>query len=145
MRSGFHRGGVKVTTFAIMVLTVRMVARGESCIVVFNRRIDRELIQRTVAIVCIAIAVAIVDVCALSLLQPDDAFLDLYYECVSAVGTVGISAIGSANLRPLARILIMITMYIGRIGPLSMALLFTKKQSRARELIRYPEDRVMIG
>jgi len=138
-------GGVKVTTFAIMVLTVRMVARGESCIVVFNRRIDRELIQRTVAIVCIAIAVAIVDVCALSLLQPDDAFLDLYYECVSAVGTVGISAIGSANLRPLARILIMITMYIGRIGPLSMALLFTKKQSRARELIRYPEDRVMIG
>ena len=138
-------GGVKVTTFAIMVLTVRMVARGESCIVVFNRRIDRQLIQRTVAIVCIAIAVAFVDVCALSLIQPESAFLDLYYECVSAVGTVGISAIGSANLRPLARVLIMITMYIGRIGPLSMALLFTKKQSRARELLRYPEDRVMIG
>ena len=138
-------GGIKVTTFAIMVLTVRMVSRGESCIVVFNRRIDRELIQRTVAIACIAVAVAFVDVCALSLLQPEAAFLDLYYECVSAVGTVGISAIGSANLRPLARVLIMITMYIGRIGPLSMALLFTKKQTRARELLRYPEDRVMIG
>ncbi len=138
-------GGIKVTTFAIMVLTVRMVSRGESCIVVFNRRIDRALIQRTVAIACIAVAVAIVDVCALSLLQPEAAFLDLYYECVSAVGTVGISAIGSANLCPLARVLIIITMYIGRIGPLSMALLFTKKQSRARELHRYPEDRVMIG
>lgn len=138
-------GGIKVTTMAIMVLTVRMVARGESCIVVFDRRIDRALIQRTVAIVCIAVAVALVDVCALSLLQPQYAFLDLYYECVSAVGTVGISAVGTSNLGSVARLLIIVTMYIGRIGPLSMALLFTRKQSRARELLRYPEDRVMIG
>ena len=138
-------GGIKVTTLAILVLTVRMVARGESSIVVFGRRIDRGLIQRTVAIAFIAIAVAFVDVCALSLLQPEAAFLDLYYECVSAVGTVGISAIGSASLRPLARILIIITMFIGRIGPLTMALLFTRRQSRAKELLRYPEDRVMIG
>ena len=138
-------GGIKVTTLAILVLTVRMVARGESSIVVFERRIDRELIQRTVAITFIAIAVSFVDVFALSVLQPGAAFLDLYYECISAVGTVGISAIGSANLVPLARVLIMITMYIGRLGPLTMALLFMRRQSRARELVRYPEDRVMIG
>lgn len=138
-------GGVKVTTLAITVLTVRMVAKGQNCIVVFERRIDRELIQRSVAIVCIAVAVAFVDVCALSLLQPDAHILDLYYECVSAVGTVGISAVGTANLGTAARILIILTMYIGRIGPLSMALLFTKRQSRTRELARYPEDRVMIG
>ena len=138
-------GGIKVTTLAILVLTVRMVGRGESSIVVFERRIDRELIQRTVAITFIAIAVAFVDVCALSILQPGAAFLDLYYECVSAVGTVGISSIGSSNLVPLARILIIVTMYIGRIGPLTMALLFMRRQSRSRELLRYPEDRVMIG
>ena len=138
-------GGIKVTTLAIMVLTVRMVSHGESSIVVFQRRIDRALIQRTVAITCIALAVAFVDVCALSILQPEAAFLDLYYECFSAVGTVGISAIGSANLRPLARVLIIITMYIGRIGPLTMAMLFNRRQNRSKELIRYPEDRVMIG
>ena len=138
-------GGIKVTTLAILVLTVRMVARGENSIVVFGRRIDRGLIQRTVAIAFIAIAVAFVDVCALSLLQPEAAFLDLYYECVSAVGTVGISAIGSANLKPLARVLIMLTMYIGRLGPLTMALLFARRQNRSKELMRYPEERVMIG
>ena len=138
-------GGIKVTTLAILVLTVRMVARGESSIVVFERRIDKALVQRTMAITFIAIGVAFVDVCALSILQPGAAFLDLYYECVSAVGTVGISAIGSSNLVPLARVLIIITMYIGRIGPLSMALLFTRRQNRAKELVRYPEDRVMIG
>ena len=85
------------------------------------------------------------DVCALSILQPNAAFLDLYYECVSAVGTVGISALGSANLIPLSRVLIIITMYIGRIGPLTMALLFSRRQNRSKELVRYPEDRVMIG
>ena len=138
-------GGIKVTTFALIVLTVRMVARGENSIVVFRRRIDRTMIQRAVAIAFIAMAVAFVDICALSLLQPGAAFLDLYYECVSAVGTVGISAIGTSNLCPLARLLIIVTMYIGRIGPLTMALLFTKRQTRARELVKYPEDRVMLG
>ena len=138
-------GGIKVTTFALIVLTVRMVARGENSIVVFHRRIDRTMIQRAVAIAFIALGVAFVDVCALSLIQPGCAFLDLYYECVSAVGTVGISAIGTANLRPLGRMLIIITMYIGRIGPLTMALLFMKRQTRARELIHYPEDKVMLG
>ena len=138
-------GGIKVTTLAILVLTVWMVAKGQSSIVVFGRRIDRELIQRTVAITFIAIAVAFVDVCALSMLQPGAAFLDLYYECVSAVGTVGISAIGSASLVPAARLLIIITMYIGRLGPLTLAMLFMRRQNRARELLRYPEERVMIG
>ena len=138
-------GGIKVTTFALIVLTVRMVSQGSSSIVVFKRRIDRTMIQRAVAIAFIAIAVAFTDVCVLSLIQPDCAFLDLYYECVSAVGTVGISAVGTANLRPLARLLIIVTMYIGRIGPLTMALLFMKRQTRARELVQYPEDRVMLG
>lgn len=138
-------GGIKVTTFALIVLTVRMVARGESSIVVFRRRIDRMMIQRAVTIAFIAMAVAFVDICALTLIQPGCAFLDLYYECVSAVGTVGISAIGSANLRPLGRLLIIITMYIGRIGPMTMALLFMKRQTRVRELVQYPEDKVMLG
>ena len=138
-------GGIKVTTFALIVLTVRMVARGESSIVVFRRRIDSMMIQRAVTIAFIAMAVAFVDICALTLIQPGYAFLDLYYECVSAVGTVGISAIGSANLRPLGRLLIIITMYIGRIGPMTMALLFMKRQTRVRELVQYPEDKVMLG
>ena len=138
-------GGIKVTTFALIVLTVCMVARGESSIVVFRRRIDRMMIQRAVTIAFIAMAVAFVDICALTLIQPGCAFLDLYYECVSAVGTVGISAIGSANLRPLGRLLIIITMYIGRIGPMTMALLFMKRQTRVRELVQYPEDKVMLG
>ena len=138
-------GGVKVTTLAILALTVRMVARGEDDIVVFERRIDRGLIQRTITIIVLAVSIVFVDVCALSLLQPEAAFLDLYYECASAMGTVGISAIGSASLVPLARIFIILTMFVGRVGPMTVALLLARRQKRARELVRYPEERVMIG
>ena len=138
-------GGVKVTTLAILLLTVRMVARGETSIRVFGRRIDTSVIQRTMTIMFIALAVVFVDVCTLSLMQPGAEFLDLLYECASAMGTVGISAIGTAALRPFARIMIILTMFTGRVGPLTLALLFANRQNRSRELIQYPEEHVMIG
>lgn len=138
-------GGVKVTTLAILVLTVRMVSRGESSIKVFGRRIEPSVLQRALTIVFLALALVFVDVCALSILQPGADFLDLLYECASAMGTVGISAIGSAALRPFARVLIILTMFTGRVGPLTLALLFMKKQDHARELVNYPEEHVMIG
>ena len=138
-------GGIKVTTLSILFLTVRMVARGESSIKVFGRRIESSVIQRTVTIVCIAVALVFVDVCALSLLQPGADFLDLLYECSSAMGTVGISAIGSASLVPVARMLIIITMFTGRVGPLTLAMILNRKQNRAKELINFPEEHVMIG
>ena len=138
-------GGIKVTTLAILLLTVRMVSRGESSIRVFGRRIESSVIQRTMSITFIALALVFVDVCALSILQPGAHFLDLLYECTSAMGTVGISAIGSSALVPFARALIMLTMFTGRVGPLTLALLLMKKQDRARELVNYPEEHVMIG
>ena len=138
-------GGVKVTTMAILWLTVRMIVRGEDDLNVFGRRLDRGLIQRALAIVFIAIAVVFADVCALSLLQPEEAFLDVLYECTSAMGTVGISAFGSAKLVPLSRVLIMLTMFAGRVGPMTLALLFARRQVRSRPLVRYPEEHVLIG
>lgn len=138
-------GGIKVTTLAIVLLTARMVSRGRTSIQVFERRIDTSVIQRALTIVFIAMALVFVDVCALTLLQPGMAFLDLLYECASAMGTVGISAIGSSNLVPLARVLIIITMFTGRVGPLTLALLFARREKYARELIRFPDEHVMIG
>lgn len=138
-------GGVKVTTLAIMFLTVRMVARGESSIKVFGRRIESTVIERTMTLVCLAAAFVFLDVCALTLMQPGVPFLDLLYECASAMGTVGISAFGSVNLAPLGRVLIIITMFAGRVGPLTLALVLARKQNRSKELIQYPEEHVMIG
>lgn len=138
-------GGIKVTTLAVLALNVRMVAKGESSIRVFGRRIDNGVIQRAMTILFIAATLVFVDVCALSLMQPGAAFLDLLYECASAMGTVGISAVGTATLTTLSRVFIIITMFTGRVGPLTLALLLARKQRHNRELINYPEEHVMIG
>ena len=138
-------GGIKVTTAAIVLLTARMVSRGENSIQPFGRRLDASLIQRALSIVFIAMGLVFVDVCVLSLMQPEESFLDLLYECVSAMGTVGISAIGTSVLLPLSRLLIIFTMFAGRVGPLTLALLFANRQNRTRELLHYPEEHIMIG
>lgn len=138
-------GGVKVTTFAVVVLLVRMVARGESDINFHHRRLERALVQRAVAIVVIAICVVMADVIAISLMQPGMDILDIAYECSSAMGTVGISAVGTPSLKLGSKLLILFTMYLGRIGPLTMALLLAHKQAALQEKHRFPEERIMIG
>ena len=138
-------GGVKVTTFAVAVLLVRMVARGDREINVFHRRLERSLVQRAMAILMIAAGIVMIDTIAISLLQPEVDIMDIAYECASAMGTVGISAAGTPNFKLASKILILITMYLGRIGPLTMALLLARRQASSEERFRYPEGRIMIG
>jgi len=138
-------GGVKVTTFAVLVLLARMVVRGENTMNVYRRRLDRTLVQRSVTIMMLAGGVVLADIIALSLMQPGADIMDVAYECASAMGTVGISAIGTPSLSFASKILIMVTMFLGRIGPMTMALLLARRQEAKRESFRYPEDRVMIG
>lgn len=138
-------GGVKVTTFAVAALLVRMVARGDQDINVFHRRLERTLVQRAMAILTIALGILLVDVIAVSLLQPEIELIDIAYECASAVGTVGISAAGTPGMKLATKMIILITMYLGRIGPLTMALLLARRQAAQKALLRYPEDRIMIG
>ena len=138
-------GGVKVTTLAVIALSVRATVRGEGEIVTFGRKVPSELVRRAVAVALIAFCIAAVDVTAISLLQPELDFMDVVMECTSAMGTVGLSAFGSASLAPLSRVLIICTMYLGRIGPLTMALLLAHRQSGKIPRIDYPGEGVMIG
>jgi len=138
-------GGIKVTTFAVLFLLVRMVAMGQNTVTVYCRRLDRMLVQRAVAIAMIAATIVFVDIIALSLLEPGADILDIAYECASAMGTVGISAIGTPSMCIASKGLLILTMYLGRIGPLTMALLLAHKQAAAKDGFRFPEDRIMIG
>ena len=138
-------GGVKVTTMAVIILTVRMVARGRSEISAFRRTLPRDLVQRSMSIVFIGISVLLVDVMALTLLQPGVDFLDLAFECASALGTVGVSSLGTATLEPLAKFLLILTMYIGRIGPLSLTLAIGHRQAGRPVGYRCAVERVLGG
>ena len=138
-------GGVKVTTLAVIFLTVRMTVRGEHGIVVFRRSISDGIVRRALAVAMIALGIALTDIIVISLLQPEMDFMDLVMECTSAMGTVGVSAFGSASLNAVSRIMIILTMYLGRIGPLTMALMLAQKQRGSRGQLQYPEGNIMIG
>ena len=138
-------GGVKVTTLAVVFLSVRATVRGDKSIVTFKRSLSSELVQRAVAVMLIAVCVAALDVTVISLLQPELDFMDVVMECTSAMGTVGLSAFGSASLGTVSRLLIILTMYLGRIGPLTMALLLAHRQGGTGSGIEYPNGQIMIG
>ena len=138
-------GGVKVTTVAVLFLAVWMTARGRENIVVFRRSVSNALVRRALAVLVIAMGVALTDVVVISLLQPELEFMDVVMECCSAMGTVGVSAFGSASLNTLSRVLIIATMYLGRIGPLTMALAFARRQGANRTGVEYPNGQIMIG
>lgn len=138
-------GGVKVTTVAVILLGIRMTLRGDHAVSVFKRSISPELIRRAIAIASIAVGIWLVDVIAISAMQPELPLADVLFECASAVGTVGVSAFGSASLNAVSRLLIILTMYIGRIGPLTAALVLAKRQDKIKARINYPEGNIMIG
>ena len=138
-------GGVKVTTMAVLFCMVASTARGSEEATAFHRTISRSAIRRAIVIVTIGMAVLLTDLIALCLLESDYAVIDLAFECASALGTVGVSSIGTANLCAASRTLIILAMFIGRVGPLSMALAMSRRQAAGRESIRYPEERIMIG
>ena len=138
-------GGVKVTTLAVVFLSVRGTVRGDRGIVVFRRGLSAELVQRAVAVMLIAVCVAALDVTVISLMQPELDFMDVVMECTSAMGTVGVSAFGSASLNAVSRLFIILTMYLGRIGPLTMALLLAHRQGGVKSGIEYPSGQIMIG
>ena len=61
------------------------------------------------------------------------------------MGTVGVSAVGTPNLRPASRAVLLPMMFLGRIGPLTLAIALARKQGSARKLSKYPEEKIMIG
>ena len=139
---GSTAGGIKTTTFGTMILTTIAVVRGNKDISVFNRRISQDIINRSLAILTIGLTLVITVSLVLTLTESAN-FLDLLFETTSAFGTVGLTRGLSPNLSDMGKIIISITMYLGRVGPLTMAFAFSQKQKQP--LYKYCEGNIIVG
>ena len=139
---GSTAGGIKTTTFGTMILTTIAVVRGNKDISVFNRRISQDIINRSLAILTIGLTLVITVSLVLTLTESAN-FLDLLFETTSAFGTVGLTRGLSPNLSNVGKIIISITMYLGRVGPLTMAFAFSQKQKQP--LYKYCEGNIIVG
>jgi len=141
--SGSTGGGVKVTTIAIMWAAVKSILMGKEDTVLFKRRIPLELVLRSMTIIILSLIIVVSIVLALDITEKGTPFIALLFETVSAFGTVGLSMGITPELSQLGRIIIMITMFIGRLGPLTIGFALAKKKEK--EHFKYPEEKMMIG
>lgn len=138
-------GGVKLTTFSVLCLMVTANAKGRDQALVFGHTVPKGTVQRAMSLFLIAFAVVLMDTVLLSLIEYRLDFIDVMFEAVSAFGTVGLSCDLTGQLSLAGRIVVIITMFIGRVGPLTLTLAIARRQNRNAEKIRYPEAGIMIG
>lgn len=134
-------GGVKTVTFAILIFCVISVAKQEESISLFKRRVPQNLLPKALAIIVINLIVLMTSVLLL-LVFDHGSFMDSCYECVSALATVGLTKGMTPNLTIAGKVIIIITMYLGRVGPISMAIGFSQKNKK--KMIMYPEQDLIL-
>ena len=139
---GSTGGGIKTTTFGALLLTTLAVIKGEKDVVAFKKRISYDIINRSIAIVGIAMTL-ILSVAFILTVTEEAPFLDILYETTSAFSTVGSSRGMTPNLTDFGKIVLTLTMYAGRVGPLTLAYLFAKKSKVGN--FRYSEGNIMVG
>jgi trk system potassium uptake protein len=142
-------GGVKTTTFGVIVASVWATVRGERDTTVFRRRLAQDLISRAFALALLA-AFGLVIVTGLLLAVEHRDMLPTLYEATSAFGTVGLSMGFPGGVLSLSglfgvggKLLVMFLMFMGRVGPLTLATALAGRAATAR--VRYPEGKVLIG
>ncbi|MDY2629814.1 MAG: TrkH family potassium uptake protein [Clostridium sp.] len=140
---GSTAGGLKTVTCAILVLTVISVIRGREDTEVFGRRLTKEIVYKSFIIVFIGLSLVIGVTMILSYTEVGASFIDLLYETSSALGTVGLTLGLTPKLSSLGKIFIMIMMYLGRVGPLTVMLALTRKRKKSG--YKYPEGKILIG
>jgi len=139
---GSTGGGIKTTTFSILVGAMIAMLRGKEDIVFFRNRLAKDRIYKAITMTLFALMLVIVVSMVLSTTE-DVSFLRILFEVTSAFGTVGLSMGLTPDLSIVGRILIIFMMYLGRLGPLTLAYALQPKPEK--ELYRYPEGRITIG
>lgn len=134
--------GIKVTTFMVLVLSTRAFLRGRDAPVAFGRRIPPSIILRSLAMAFIAMMLVVAALFFMSITDSHLGFLPLFFEVMSALGAVGLSMGITEYVSEPGRWILMVCMFIGRIGPLTLVFLLAKPSVLR---VRHPDGDVHIG
>jgi len=149
--SGSTGGGIKINSLGVLFALSRSRLRGEKATSIFRRTLSPETVGRAISVFVVAVIVIYAATMALTVSELGTTiheesrglFLELLFEVVSAFGTVGLSVGLTSKLSTLGKLILSVVMFIGRLGPLSIAVALSGKQPSSK--FQYAEENVMIG
>ncbi|MQC17344.1 MAG: Trk family potassium uptake protein [Chloroflexi bacterium] len=142
--SGSTAGGIKVNTFTTLFVTIIAAARGQERVHLFQREIPWPQVNRALTVALLAVAIVFAITIGLTATNPELDPIHVIFEAFSAFGTTGLSAGITGSLNAAGQVIIILGMFVGRVGPLAIALVLAGRFS-GRERIRYPESEINIG
>ncbi len=141
--SGSTGGGIKTTTFVVLMASLWYMIKGQRDVVMFGKRIDEKIVDKSFVITVLCLIWVLIATMALSAINHENyPFIDVLFEVVSGFGTVGLGIGITPDWAPLGKWILIFTMYIGRIGILTFILSFL---SSGTNKIRYPSEHINIG
>lgn len=142
---GSTGGGIKLTTIAVIIMTISSVLSGKQYTSAMGRKIEHEVVYKALTVAMIFAFLIIISSLAIYNLNPDVSGLDAAYEVTSAISTAGLSTGVTAKCNDISRIILIIIMFIGRVGPVSLALSISMNNKRNNKNEICPVGKVMVG
>lgn len=136
-------GGIKTVTAAVIIFTVIAVIKGQNETLAFRKSIHPDFIRRAISVTMISVSIVLI-FSILLMLTNQLTMTDSTFEVISAIATVGLSRDITPTLNTFGRICIIICMYLGRIGPISMFIFFGQKASK-KNAVHYAQAKIMVG
>lgn len=136
-------GGIKTVTFAVLIAAAFATVKGKNEVVFFNRNISKQTINKAVAVTTMSFIILFTSTILLSAVT-DAAALDIMYETVSATATVGLTRNLTSSLNVWGKLIIIMNMYLGRVGPISLAIAFNVKRE-SQNIVKNPTEEISVG
>lgn len=149
---GGTSGGIKLTTFAAMTATVIATLRGKTDVEIFHRRLPNDTVRRALVLVFVAFCVIVAGMIVVTFTEPnalieagqkDNLFMRLQFEVLSAFGTTGLSTGVTSHITDTGRLVLMVLMFAGRLGPITAATALAAPSPQLRR--RLPEEEIALG
>jgi trk system potassium uptake protein TrkH len=139
--------GIKTSTAGVLFMTIISVINGREDTELFKRKINKETVYKSLAVVVIALGLIFITTILLSITERASGapFEHYLFEATSAFGTVGLTLGLTQKLTVIGKIILAITMYAGRVGPLTLVVAIYIRKSKRGNSIKYPEDKILVG
>lgn len=145
---GSTGGGIKVTTFSVLIMTVISVVKGRNDTIIMKRKVPPQVVNKSLAIVFIGLAAVILSTSVILItngVTHGTTEIDALFESVSAFATVGLSSGVTSVASVASKIALILTMFMGRVGPVSLALFITVRNNSIPKNEVVPEGKIIVG